>query len=339
MSGDPHRYEGLRVGIACNIKTDPGCEEQAEFDEPETIAAISAALRDGGYEPVVLEASRGFIRKLEETPPDIVFNIAEGKSGRCREAQIPAILEYCGIPFTGSDAAALSIGLDKALTKRIALSFGVNTPPFHVILAGASDIPDGIKYPVLVKPNAEGSSMGISDICIAGSAVELQPLIRQIPCGRGEGLLAETYVEGREFTVGILGNGSGARVFEPMEIIFDRQRGPYKIYSYEIKKNFREYIRYACPPELPEDTKTRMRHDALTIYNALGCRDLARVDFRLSENGTAYFIEINPLPGLCPGYSDFPMLAGFHGVTYNGLIRAILHCALTRYNMKACAET
>jgi len=318
-----------RVGIACNIKTDRETDAQAEFDEPETVKAISAALASGGYEPFVLEASDGFPRKLENEKPDIVFNIAECKSGRSREAQIPAILEYYGVPYTGSDAAALSVALDKALTKRIARGLGVETPDFALIEKGETRPPDGLGYPLLVKPNAEGSSKGIPDACVAEGPEELSGLIRR--ASREGALLAERYIDGREFTVGILGNGPGARVFEPMEVVFGKQRGNYKVYSYEMKKNFRDYVSYSCPAAIPEAIKTRMTRDAAAVCGALGCRDMARVDFRLGRDGKAYFLEINPLPGLAPGYSDFPMAAGFNGIGYDGLILLILDYALKRY--------
>ena len=335
MSKITRNFSKLRVGVACNIKTDHSSEEQAEFDEPQTVAAICAALEEGGFETAVLEAADEFPQKLEAAAPDIVFNIAEGKSGRCREAQIPAILEYYGVPFTGSDAAALSIAMDKALTKQIAQSLGIETPPYYVIRKGDAEFPDKLSFPLLVKPNAEGSSMWISDTSIAGDTAELRGLVNRLTDGYDGDLLAEAYIDGREFTVGIIGNGSRLRVFDPMEIIFYKQKGPYKIYSYEIKQNFKNYIRYECPPNLPEETIARMKNSAEGIYETLGCLDFARIDFRLSENGTVYFIEVNPLPGLNPGYSDFPMLAGYHGIPYNSLIRAILHCALKRYGIKA----
>jgi len=305
-------------------------DAQAEFDEPETIEALRAALQSDGYEVIVLEASEDFPRKLEAAKPNIVFNIAEGVSGRGREAQIPAILDYYGVPYTGSDACALSVALDKALTKRVARGCGVDTPEFRVIPAGERTLPDGLPYPVIVKPNAEGSSKGISDASVAGNPGELAER-----CGGDCDLLAEQYVAGREFTLGMLGNGADLRVFEPMEIIFTKRRGMYDVYSYGVKKNFREYISYKCPPELPAELIARMKHDAAVIYGVLGCRDLCRADFRLSNEGELYFIEANPLPGLAPGYSDFPMLAAYSGVPYGELIRAILHCALKRYGLKA----
>jgi len=325
----------LRVGIACNIRTDNSSDLQAEFDEPETIAAICDALNAGGFEPVVLEASDGFPQKLETEKPDIVFNIAEGKVGRAREAHIPAILEYFGVPYTGSDAVALAVSLDKALTKRVVQSLGIETPVFVVIKKGSIELPDDLLYPVIIKPNAEGSGKGISDACVAANPEELGELAGKITEDYGQDIIVEQYIDGREFTVGILGNRQGCRIFEPMEVIFKEQRGLYKVYNYEVKKNFRDYVIYRCPPELPSHLKARMVRDAEAVYEALGCRDFARIDFRLSGDGIVYFIEVNPLPGLAPGYSDFPMLGEFNNISYNDLICDMLHCALKRYGMEA----
>jgi len=340
----------LRVAIACNIKTDHTSEADAEFDEPETIEAISTALRNGGFETIVLDAADQFPRKLIAASPDIVFNIAEGRSGRSREAQVPAILEYYGVPYSGSDAAALSVSLDKAMTKRLAQSCGVETPAFCIITRGApelssnlpdglpcdllDELPGGLRFPVIVKPNAEGSGKGITDDCVAEDMPQLSALTGRLADYHEGGLLAEQYIGGREFTVGILGNGSGLRVLEPMEIIYRQHRGPYNIYSCEVKRNFREYVDYSCPPDIPPALVNKIKSDAITVYNALGCMDFARADFRLSADGRVYFIEINPLPGLRPHYSDFPILAEYNGINYGNLIRTILGFALDRYGMR-----
>jgi len=325
----------LRVGIACNIRVDDSSEAQAEYDDPETVAAIAEALRTGGFEPIIMEVSEGFPQKLAAEKPDIVFNIAEGKYGRAREAQVPAILDYFGIPYTGSDAVALAVSLDKALTKRVVRSLGIETPVFAAIKNGTLELPCDLPFPVIVKPNAEGSGKGISDTSVAESPAELRELAdNAAECCEGD-LIAEQFIDGREFTVGILGNGPDRRVFDPMEVIFNKQKGRHKIYSYEVKSNFHDYIIYRCPPELPDYLKARMARDAEAVYEALGCRDFARIDFRLSIDDKVYFLEVNPLPGLAPGYSDFPMLAEFNGVGYNDLICRMLQCALIRYGMEA----
>ena len=329
------KIDCFRVAIACNIKTDCTSDAEAEFDEPETVEAISAALRNGGFETVVLEVTDGFPQKLEAAMPDIVFNIAEGRSGRSREAQIPAILEYSGVSYTGSDAATLSVSLDKAMTKRIVQSCGIETPDFCVISNGTLELSCDLPFPVLVKPNAEGSSKGVPDDCVAEDMPRLYELVDRLARNCTGDLLVEQYIAGREFTVGIIGNSTDIHVFEPMEIIYRKLRGDYKIYSYEVKRNFRDYISYKCPPDLPSKLITKIKRDAETVYKTLGCRDFARVDFRLSEDERIFFIEINPLPGLAPGYSDFPMLADYNGINYDNLIRAMLNCALKRYGMKA----
>jgi D-alanine-D-alanine ligase len=330
-----NKSEVLRVAIACNIKTDRASDAEAEFDEPETIEAISAALRQGGFETVVLEATAGFPQKLEAAKPDIVFNIAEGRTGRNREAQIPAILEYYDVPYTGSDAAALSVSLDKAMAKRLAQSRGIQTPRFRIITIESSEMTCDLPFPVIIKPNAEGSSKGIPDDCVAEDVSGLHRLVGQMRSNYDGDLMAEQYVDGREFTVGIIGNGPDIRIFEPMEVVYRKLRGAYKVYSYEVKKNYRDYISYKCPPDLSEELIASMKRDAEIVYKTLGCLDFARVDFRLSKDEDVFFLEANPLPGLAPGYSDFPMLANFNGIEYERLICEMLGCALKRYGMCA----
>jgi len=144
-------------------------------------------------------------------------------------------------------------------------------------------------------------------------------------------MLVEEYISGREFTVGVLGNGDDLRVLPPMEIIFNDKT--HVIYSREVKKNFGQYVSYKCPTEIKAETGKEIEDAVKTVYRALGCRDFARLDFMLSPDGRLYFLEINPLPGLSPGYSDFPMIVGFCGMDYNTLIRSILDSALTRYGL------
>jgi len=328
--------EIFKIGIACNLKQVHSSDEEAEFDEPETVEAIASALRAGGFEPFVLEATENFPQKLLDSRPDFVFNIAEGRGGRSRESQIPAICDYFGVPYTGSDAAALGLALDKSLTKRLAESFGVRTPASFVLGAKSPVFPGDLKFPILLKPNAEGSSKGVSDACVAKNAQELRELAEREFSRYGEDLLAEQYIDGREFTVGLLGNGGAVRVFEPMEIEYRKLRGEFKIYSYEVKRSYRDYIAYECPAKLEQGQRARLMQDAETVFNALGCCDFARVDFRLSPDGTVYFIEANPLPGLAPGYSDYPMLAGFNGVDYEELVLGVLRCAMERHQKESC---
>ncbi|HKM39839.1 MAG TPA: ATP-grasp domain-containing protein [bacterium] len=329
----------LTVGIVYNVKKGlPSAipDAEAEYDSIETVYSIKAALETKGHDAILLEADRALPEKLRTTRIDIAFNIAEGINGRGREAQVPAMLNFFGLPFTGSDETTLCLTLDKALTKRLLLSYGIRTPKYAVVSPSASLPPVSLRYPVIIKPNAEGSSKGISEQSIVESAAELRAVAgRNIRLYR-QCMLAEEYISGREFTVGILGNGAETKVFSPMEIKYKKatQNG-YRVYSYPVKQNYREFIDYQCPAALTSELEAEMKVVAKEIYDILQCRDFARLDFRLDQDNTMYFLEINPLPGLAPGYSDYPMLAEFCGVGYTELINRILLAAIKRYSGEA----
>ena len=327
---------GITYNIKKNISSDlPDAE--AEFDDIDTIRAIQNALESSGFTVELFEATEDLPIRLSHNRPDIVFNIAEGLAGRGREAQVPAILNFLGIPFTGSDETTLCIAMDKALTKRLVASYGVSTPNY-LLVKNSDFLPNNFSlsetgpcYPVIVKPNNEGSSKGVSDLSVVSDTSGLHNVLSEKMHAYRQDMLIEEYIEGREFTVGILGNGDDLRVFPPMEIIFnDKTHG---IYSYEVKRNFRQYVQYKCPPDINPGLEKEIKNTAETVYRALACRDLARMDFRLSKEGRLYFIEINPLPGMAPGYSDFPMIAEFCGMNYTTFLTNIINSALTRYGL------
>lgn len=334
----------MRVGIAYNLKRENfhgPHDAEAEFDDPDTIMAIKKALETAGHRVELFEALESFPASIAASRPDIVFNIAEGRLGRGREAHVPAILNFLNIPFVGSDETAVCIAMDKALAKRLLASFGVDTPKYTVITgdtrytsgnSASSDQPEQPGFPIIVKPVAEGSGKGISGVSLVSGSDELHVVADELIRTYEQDALAEEYIPGREFTVGLLGNGAGTRVFAPMEVIF-RDKA-HSIYSYEIKRNFKQHIDYACPPDLDAGLISKLEETALQVFRITGCRDFARVDFRLSPENRLYFIEINPIPGLAPGYSDYPMLAGFCGVDYDTLICSILDSALTRYGLR-----
>jgi D-alanine-D-alanine ligase len=306
-------------------------DAEAEYDSIDTVHAIREALAAAGIEAVLLECDGALPQKLSETHIDIAFNIAEGRSGRGREAEVPAILNLLGIPFTGSDETTLCLALDKALCKRLLSAYRVRTPRYKVMASERDIRPGTLTFPVIIKPNAEGSSKGIPDACIAGNEAELRELAGRILKLYGGPVLVEEYIPGREFTVGLLGNGKDLRVFPPMEIAFRKNTsGDYRIYSFGVKQNYQEYVSYECPAKLDPAVEREMMKTARRVFLALGCHDFARVDFRLGENGKLYFIEINPLPGLAPGYSDYPMLAEFSGVPYRELVLSVLRAGLDR---------
>jgi D-alanine-D-alanine ligase len=330
----------LKVGIAYNLKKGfaAGAEDmEAEYDSCDTIRAIKKVFESAGIRTELLEANSDFTQKVKEAEVDLVFNIAEGTQGRGREAQIPAILSFLGIPFSGSDETTLAVSLDKALTKRYLSTYQVQTPSYRYLKSPELPHDFSLRFPLIVKPNSEGSSKGISELAIVKNELQLSDILSRNFSLYREPMLVEEYISGREFTVGVLGNGSGKTVFEPMEICYLSTIQEDQIYSYQVKKNYKQYIEYRCPPDIDPKISEQMKKTAARIFDVLECRDFSRIDFRLSEDGTLYFIEINPLPGLAPGYSDYPMLADYCGMNYRTLILGILNCALTRCGLEPVA--
>lgn len=330
----------LNVGIIYNLKSDKKHDDvpdaEAEYDSLDTVLAIKASLEKGGSLVTLIEDDGNLPEKLKAHRPDIAFNIAEGRGGRGREGQVPSMLGYYGIPYTGSDETTLCIALDKALTKRLVASYGVRTPKSVLVEAGKAYKYDitGLHFPLIVKPNAEGSGKGISDVSIVENPAELENLLKRNIKMYGSDMLVEEYIDGGEFTVGLIGNGKNTKVFRPMELAYRKHtQGSFDVYSYTVKRNYTEYVDYVCPAKIPPKVEAEMTQYALKVYEALSCHDLSRIDFRTDRDGNVYFIEINPLPGLAPGYSDYPMLAAFCGTDYDTLVNSVLAAARARLGL------
>jgi len=334
--GRPRRAERLKVGFAFNVKRvnpDLGGEQddEAEYDSPKTLQAIREAIASYGHEVVDLEATSDLPILLASTPVDVVFNIAEGFKGRSRESQVPALLELLDIPYTGSDPAALNVSLDKALAKRMVKTHGVLTPDYLVMNTGKERLPkDMPPFPLLVKPVAEGTSKGVTKKSIVRDEAELREVAREMIAKYRQPALVEEYVAGREFTVGLLGERR-PRVLPPMEIVFLDPSDPTPIYSFEMKQDWNDQIRYEVPAKLTPRELDRLERAAREVFAALGCRDVARIDFRMDALGRIYFIEANPLPGLTPGWSDLVLISQAAGIDYRALIGEILSFAIRRY--------
>jgi D-alanine-D-alanine ligase len=333
--GRPRRTERLKVGFTFNVKrtyADPSGDgdEEAEYDSPKTLQAIREAIASHGHEVVDLEATQDLPLQLASTPVDVVFNIAEGFKGRSRESQVPSLLELLDIPYTGSDPAALSVSLDKAVAKRMVRTHGILTPDYVVMQTGKERLPRELGFPLLVKPVAEGTSKGVTKKSIVRDEVELRDVARELIAKYRQPALVEAYVAGREFTVGMLGERR-PRVLPPMEIVFLDAADPTPIYSFEMKQDWNEKIRYDCPAQVTPRELDRLEKAARECFTALGCRDVARVDFRMDAEGRIYFIECNPLPGLAPGWSDLVLIAQAAGIAYRDLIGEILAFAIRRH--------
>ncbi|HVI02826.1 MAG TPA: D-alanine--D-alanine ligase [Enhygromyxa sp.] len=322
------RRELLRVGVIHNLKRDPTSEVEAEFDSAATVEAIGAAIRELGHEPVLLEATRELPSVLPGARIDLAFNIAEGFAGRSREAQVPALLELLEIPYTGSDPACLALCLDKSLAKRVAALAGVPTPAW-TLMRGPERLPESIGFPAVVKPVAEGSSKGVVGSSVVHDEHELRGLVRQIVTRYDQPALVEAYLPGREFTVGLLGE-KRPRVLPAMEIIFTDQSVSHPVYSYGHKKETETGVRFEVPAKVDDALGREISRVARRAFEALGCRDVARIDLRLDGHGRVAFIECNPLPGLSPGFSDLCVVAEAAGLRYHELIGTILEPALRR---------
>jgi D-alanine-D-alanine ligase len=331
-----HPKMKFKVGITYNLKKDFSQKENQpidlleEFDSEETIDAIRKVLESEGHEVIKLGGDTGLIDRLRQTSVDIVFNIAEGLQGRNREAHIPALLEFLNIPYTGSDPLTLSLTLDKAMAKRVLVSQNIPTPRF-IKVERMEDL-EGLtlRYPLFVKLCYEGSSKGVRLDSKILDPQSLEEKARGLLKTYGSPLLVEEFVKGPEFTVGVLGN-EDPFILGVMQIEVKGSPPEESIYSLEIKREWEEKVRYHCPPLVDQNLLRKIEEVALRSYRALDCRDVSRVDIRVGEDKTPYFLEINPLPGLSPVYGDLVMMARSMGWDYARLVKTIFHHALKRY--------
>jgi len=320
----------LKVGLAYNMKRSDTTSDdsEAEYDSPRTIEAITRAIEGHGHQVVALEATGDFPRALLASDVDIVFNLAEGIRGRNREAQVPSLCELLNIPYTGSDPATLSLCLDKGLGKRLLREQGIETPAFQVLMTGREKLRP-FRFPVIVKPNAEGTSKGITRKSVVDDEAGIRAAARELIDRYDQPALVEEYITGREFTVGLLGDRR-PRVLPAMEVIFLRTTAR-PVYDYECKQHWERHVRYECPATLTKEQEKTMERVSRATFMALGCRDVARVDLRLAPDGRIWVIEVNPLPGLTPDYSDLCLIANGTGIDYETLIGEILAGGIKRW--------
>jgi lysine 2,3-aminomutase len=323
----------LTIGMVYDLRTDYlregfSAEQVAEFDTEETITALADGLRELGYEPDLIGHARALAQRLVAGDRwDLVFNIAEGVSGRSREAQVPSLLEMYGIPCTFSDPLVCALTLDKAMTKRMIASVGLPTPRFRIVsneteLAGVD-----LTYPLFAKPNAEGTGKGVDAMSRIENPKQLRQVCRRLLAKYSQPVLVEEYLPGREFTVGILGTGPEARVIGSLEVSI-RADAPSRDYGYVVKEKCEKYVEYL--PVARDGLRADVEQLALASYRVCECRDVGRVDIRLDSAGKPSFIEINPLPGMHPTHSDLPMIATAEGIAYRDLLDGIVRSAIRR---------
>ncbi|MFH0847668.1 MAG: ATP-grasp domain-containing protein [Chloroflexota bacterium] len=329
----------MKIGITYDLKESVPVGQNEpddtleEYDSRETIDGIAAALKSAGHTVQKMGGGRAFLRAVLRAKVDFVFNIAEGLGTyRSREAQVPSVLEMLGIPYSGSDPQSLAVCHDKHLAKKIVSLAGVSTPKWHLVsslseLAGIEWA--GFPFPAFVKPAYEGSSMGVRLTSRVEKAGGLQDAVGKLLKSYEQPVIVEEFIDGDEVTVGVIGN-SPTKVLGIMRVL-PRAKMLYFVYSLEIKRDWEKLVDYECPARLPEGTLKQISDFALRVFKSLGCRDFARLDFRVSRARKPYFLEINPLPGLNPQSSDYPIMAYKMGWGYNGLVNSILSAGLERY--------
>ncbi|MEI7672190.1 MAG: D-alanine--D-alanine ligase [Deltaproteobacteria bacterium] len=322
----------MKIGITYDLRDDYIAEgyteeETAEFDHPRTIDAIEEALRELGYETDRIGHIRALTRRLVAGDRwDLVFNIAEGLWGFGREAQVPALLDAWEIPYTFSDPLVLSLTLHKGLTKRVIRDLGIPTPDFAVVETAAEIAAVALPFPLFAKPVAEGTGKGVTAASKIVDQAELDRVCRELLAVFRQPVLIETFLPGREFTVGIIGTGAAAFAPAVMEVHLT-EKAEKEVYSYVNKEDWHGRIEY----RLATDAMAQLAAEtALAAWRGLGCRDGGRVDLRADAEGIPHFMEVNPLAGLRPEHSDLPILCKLAGMSYPELIAGIMNSALKR---------
>jgi D-alanine-D-alanine ligase len=339
----------MKIALIYNLRpaqgTSPAWPDDlyAEWDEPETIAAVQAALATA-HAVVLIENNSEVEAGLRASAPDLVFNMAEGLGGPDREAYLPALLERWSIPFTGSSARTLHTCLDKAATKRVLLQHGLPTPAYAVVSC-AERLPALPAFPLIVKPLHEGSSKGIVQASVVHTRAALQARVAYVLAMYRQPALVEAFVPGREFTVALLGNGAEVTALPLVEICFAAlPPGTLPIYSYAAKwiwdtpEHTLALLR--CPAVLPEDLARLITDLCRRAFLALECRDWCRIDVRLDTHGQPQILELNPLPGILPNpqsHSCFPKAAAAANLSYAALIHCVLAHACQRYGLPLTA--
>jgi len=361
-SSQPRRMKRFwKIAVLANIKDENKPKPEgvppdafADFDHIETVDSIRAALETDGHQTVFIQADTDLPYSLKEVKPDICFNIAEGLGGDAREAQVPALLEMLRIPYTGSRVLTNGISLDKTLTKRIWRDRRLPVAPFQEFNAADDSLRPELKFPLFVKPAREGTGMGVDMKAIVKNEKEMRERIAYIVNTYQQPALVETFLPGREFTVGILGRNDSKRYsrhpewyekdgfhrFPILELDMSRSVTP-QVYSQASKsKDVGEdgAPDYVCPAVVDPELEKKLKHFALRAHQLLYALDVSRTDIRLDDEGNPRLLEINTLPGLTPDYSDLCLQAKAEGIRYEDLILEILYLGASRWGMIEARE-
>lgn len=349
----------FRVALLANLKSNaPRFEGMPEdqwddLDSEKTVNALVEAIRTGGHTCEFLEGDISLLDTVRNFKPDICFNICEGHFGGAREAHVPAILEMLRIPYTGSNVLTLALALDKPMTKRVLHYHDLPTPDFQTFERVDEALDPHLTYPLFVKPSREGTGMGVSGQSIVRNDAELRDRVAVILERYDQPALVEAYIEGREVTVGVVGNLrglvarrlpdnqsaprilAGLHFLPPMEVDLKPYEDSDVIYSNRLKVALADQLDYLCPAPLDSEMVDELNWLTAAVFRVMGAFDVSRVDFRLDvkDNWRPYILEINPLPGLSPGISDLVIEAGADGIDHTELVNRILNTAIERYGL------
>ena len=323
----------MRVGLTYDLRSEylaAGYSDvdTAEFDQPETIEAIAAALGRLGLNVDRIGNVRQLTARLTAGDRwDLVFNFCEGLHGFGRESLVPALLDTWQIPYVFSDPLACAVTLHKGVAKQVVRGHGLATPDFAVVNSADEARQLGLRFPLFAKPVAEGTGKGVSAASRARSVEELVTVVAALLARYQQPVIVEEFLPGREFTVGLVGTGPAARAIGTMEVHLGPTADP-GVYTFDNKEHWEGRVTYSLLTEEP--LLTAVESLAVGAWRALGCRDGGRLDIRLDAAGVPSFIEANPLAGLNPGHSDLPFICRFKGIPYDELLRRILVSALDR---------
>ena len=329
----------MLVALVLNTRKDES-EFEVEYDPPHTIELIKHGIEAAGHEYVFIEADETVLDNLQKIRPDLVFNRSEGLQGESRESHVPAILEMLGIPYVGANVLSTAVCLNKGWTKKVLSYHGILTPQFHIV--SSLDEVDTLKfeYPVILKPNEEGSSVGINEDNVVHNLTQLKAKLKDMLGEYVQSILIEQFIEGREFSVGTLGNSDGTlEVLPAVEIDFSSMPPEVGgVLGQRAKTILDDLSHYICPAITDNKTKKQLETISLDICKYLEVPDFARIDFRMDKKGRIYFLEINPLPGMDfdPEEQDisfFPFMAMKADYSYDELVRRLIESAKGRYGL------
>lgn len=334
----------MRIGLTYDLRDEylaAGYDElaTAEFDRADTIQSLESALQQLGHETDRIGHVRQLVGRLAAGDRwDLVFNICEGMHGPAREAQVPALLDAFEIPYTFADPLVMSLCLHKGLTKAVVQDAGLPTPQYVVVEQPEQADHVALPFPLFAKPVAEGTGKGITPASLIADQQELSRICRRLLQDFRQPVLVETYLSGREFTVGLLGTGESSRVLGTLEIVL-LPAAEQGVYSYANKENCEELVEYRLVHSDNDPEVAEAERIALASWRELNGRDGGRIDLRSDSAGCPQFLEANPLAGLHPFHSDLPMLATAVGMSYLDLIRHIVESAALRLRAGSTASS